>query len=305
MTPFTSTNRFTVAALVLVLASTGCGGGGGGSDGGTGTLTLSITDAPVDGAAAVVVEFTGVELKPVGGSRVVFDFDTPRQIDLLALQGGASEPLLDGVEVPAGDYSWIRLAVNAESGVLDSYVELVGGARVSLFIPSGAQTGLKLQSGFTVAQGGIADFTIDFNLRKSVHDPVGQPDFFLRPALRLVDNLEVGSVSGTVSADLVTDESCTNGVDHDMGNAVYLYAGFGAVVDDEGSANAPLASAIVTLDPDTQEYRYEIGFVAAGPYTVAFTCQAADDDPVTDDQIAFVGAADVAVTAGADTVHDF
>lgn len=305
MTPFFSMNRSTIAALALVVASTGCGGGGGGGDGGTGTLTLSITDAPVDGATAVVVEFTGVELKPAGGGRVTFDFDSPRQIDLLALQGGASEPLLDGVEVPAGNYSWIRLAVNAERDVLDSYVELDGGARVSLFIPSGAESGLKLQSGFTVAQGGIADFTIDFDLRKSVHDPVGQPDFYLRPALRLVDNLEVGSVSGTVSSELVTDGSCTNGLNHDMGNAVYLYAGAGAVVDDEGSPNAPLGSAVVTLDPGTQEYRYEIGFVAAGSYTVAFTCQAADDDPVTDDQVAFVGAADVDVAAGGDTIHDF
>ncbi len=304
MTPFLSVNRFAFVTLALLAASTGCGGGGGG-DGGTGTLTLSVTDAPVDGASAVVVEFTGVELKPAGGERVVFDFDSPRQIDLLALQGGASTPLLDGVEVPAGDYNWIRLAVNAELDVLDSYVELGGGARISLFIPSGAETGLKLHSGFTVAQGGIADFTIDFDLRKSVHDPVGQPDFHLRPSLRLVDNLEVGSVSGTVSSELVTDAGCTNGINHDMGNAVYIYAGAGATVDDVGSANEPLASAIVSLDPDTQEYRYEIGFVAAGSYTVAFTCQAADDDPVTDDAITFVGAADIGVTAGFDTIHDF
>jgi hypothetical protein len=215
---------------------TGCGGGGG-SDGGTGTLTLSVTDAPVDGAVAVVVEFTGVELKPSGGDRVVFDFATPRQIDLLSLQGNASTPLLDGVEVPAGDYSWIRLKVNAARGVLDSYVELDGGAQVSLFIPSGEQSGLKLHNGITVAQGGFADFTIDFDLRKSVHDPEGQPDFYLRPTLRLVNNLEVGSISGTVSPALVTDASCTNGPNHDMGNAVYLYAGTDAVVDDVGSAN--------------------------------------------------------------------
>jgi len=283
-------------AVLSVLAA--CGGGGGGGSG-TGTLTLSITDAPIDEAASVVVEFTGVELKPAGGSRVVFDFDTPRQIDLLALQGNDSTPLLDGVEVPAGNYNWIRLKVNADEGTLNSYVVLVeGGAQEPLFIPSGGETGLKLVSGFTVAQGGIADFTIDFDLRKSVHDPVGQEGFHLRPALRLLDNLEVGSISGTVAESLVTDASCTNG------NAVYLYTGNGAVVDDEGSANPPLASALVVFDEDSGEYRYEIGFVAEGPYTVAFTCQSADDTPDLDDDIDFVGAADVDVTAGADTQHD-
>ena len=302
MTPFI---RRLVPALVFISIVTAACGGGGGGDGGTGTLTLSVTDAPVDGVTAVIVEFTGVELKRKGSGRVVFDFATPRQVDLFTLQGNASTPLLDGVEVPAGDYVWLRLKVNAEEGVLDSYVELVGGTQVSLFIPSGDESGLKLHNGFTVAQGGIADFTVDFDLRKSVHDPVGRPDFTLRPTLRLVNNLEVGSISGTVDSALVTDASCTNGPNHDMGNAVYLYAGSGAVVDDEGSAAPPLASALVTLDTDSGEYRYTIGFVAEGPYTVAFSCQAADDDPTTDDAIAFVGAADVSVTAGNDTIHSF
>lgn len=293
------------APLAALFLFAGCGGGGGGGGSGTGTLTLSITDAPIDGAAAVVVEFTGVELKPSGGGRVVFDFDTPRQIDLLSLQGNDSTPLLDGVEVPAGDYSWIRLKVNADQGTLNSYVELEDGSQESLFIPSGEQSGLKLHSGFTVAQGGIADFTIDFDLRKSVHDPVGQEGYFLRPSLRLVDNLEVGSISGTVSESLVTDAGCTNGPDHNVGNAVYLYVGHGATVDDVGSPSEPLASALVVYDEGIGQYHYEIGFVATGPYTIAFTCQAADDDPALDDNIVFSGAADVDVTAGADTQHDF
>jgi hypothetical protein len=287
-----------LAPIAFLLLLSACGGGGGDGSG-TGTLTLSITDAPVDGATAVVVEFTGVELKPAAGGRVVFDFDTPRQIDLLALQGNESATLLDGVEVPAGNYNWIRLKVNAEKGTLDSYVELDGTTRWSLFIPSGEQSGLKLVSGFTVAQGGIADFTIDFDLRKSVHDPEGQDDYFLRPSLRLVDNLEVGSIYGTVSESLVDDSSCTSG------NAVYLYAGHGATVDDTGSANEPLTSAPVVLDEDSGEYRYEIGFVAEGPYTIAFTCQAVDDLPGQDDDVDFVGEADVDVTAGVETEHNF
>lgn len=294
-------------AFFLFLAVAACGGGGGGSDG-TATLNLFIKDAPVDGAAAVVVEFTGVELKPAGGDRVRFDFATPRQIDLLALQGNASAELLAGVEVPAGDYNWIRLAVNAARGVLDSYIELEGGTPVSLFVPSGAQSGLKLHNPFTIAQGTIADFTIDFDLRKSVHDPEGQPDFYLRPTLRILNNLEVNTIRGTVDPALATDSSCTNGPNHDMGNAVYLYLGADAVVDDEGSLSPPLTSVTVEYDEDSGEYRYEIGYVAEGDYTVAFTCQAADDDPVNDDDVAFVGAANVRVEVydnAPETIHDF
>ena len=291
--------------LVTALGITACGGGGG-SGSGTGRITIAVTDAAIDGAAHVVVRFTGVELQPAGGDRLSFVFDTPRNIDLLTLQGNASEPLLDQVEVPAGDYNWIRLMVEARRGVLDSYIEFADTTQASLFIPSGEQHGLQLSSGFTVAQGGLADFVIDFDLRKSVHEPQnGDEDYYLRPSLRLLDRLEVGSLSGTVSEDLITDPSCTNGPNHDVGNAVYVYQGSGIVPDDVGSPTEPLTSALVHYDETSDTYVYNLGFVAAGDYTIAFTCQAADDDPAIDDDIAFTGAADVSVAVDQDTGHDF
>lgn len=60
----------------------------------TGTLALSITDAPVDGADQVVVEFTGVTIQGDSG-RTDIDYVSPMAIDLLALQGGLREPLLE------------------------------------------------------------------------------------------------------------------------------------------------------------------------------------------------------------------
>jgi len=50
----------------------------------------------------------------------------PRQIDLLALTGGTTELLLDGVTLTAGDYSWIRLKVNADA------MDFVGEALVTI-----------------------------------------------------------------------------------------------------------------------------------------------------------------------------
>jgi hypothetical protein len=135
----------------MLLALGGCD-----DDSGTGKLSLAITDAPVDGATAVVVQFTGVEVKPAEGSARSFTFDAPRQIDLLALTGTDSELLLDEVEVPAGRYNWVRLAVDAdEDGVTDSYIDLDDGSRHELEVPSGAETGLKLVSGFRVPAGGL------------------------------------------------------------------------------------------------------------------------------------------------------
>jgi len=284
-----------VAGLLLLSVLAAC------SDGGlaTGSLSLAVTDAPVDRASAVVVQFTGVEIKPAEGEALDFTFAEPRAIDLLALSGTDSDALLENVEVPAGRYNWVRLKVNAaEDGVADSYIDLTDGSRHELEVPSGAETGLKLVSGFNVPAGGAAGFTIDFDLRSSVHEPMDAADSYkLRPALRIVDNTQVGAIAGTVAAALVPD-GCAP--------AVYVFAGGGVTPDDvDGMAPEPVTSARVELDVASGQYGYRAGFLAAGAYTVAFTCDADADDPATDDALAFAGTQAATVIAGQTTAVSF
>lgn len=276
--------------VLLALSLTGCS-----TDGNTGTLSLSVTDAPVDGAVSVVVQFTGVQLLSTSGEVLTFTFETPKTIDLLALQGGNSALLLDKISVPEGDYPVISLTVNAEPGVLDSYIELTDGSQVSLWIPSGNETGLILTQGCSVTANGVADFVIDFDLRKSVFDPeVLGGDYILKPVLRIVDNTEAGSIAGSVDVALTTDTTCTSG------NAVYIFEGLNVTPDDVGGAVEPEATTLVTADNT-----YKAAFLEPGDYTVAFTCQAADDNPDTDDAIAFVGAVNVTVSTGVEVTNNF
>src|SRR3954463_9723226 len=226
-----------VACIVTLAILAACGGGGDSTDAPAapqfGRLTLRITDSPVTAAKRVVVQFTGLEIKPRAAAQPeVFDF-APRQIDLLALDGGGSEILLSDELLPAGEYEWIRLKVNAGRDGSDSFIELEDGSQHPLFIPSGNQTGLKLIRGFIIGAGGTHNFTLDFDLRKSViHPPgLGEP-YLLKPVLRLVNNLEVGSIAGTVAAGLVVD-GCHP--------AIYLFSGAGVTPDDLGSAAPPLA----------------------------------------------------------------
>ena len=92
----------------------GCGGGSGGS---TETpiehISLGITDARVDGATAVVVNFTAVELKPEEGDAFTIELSPAASVDLLALAGGSSRPLFEDRTVPAGRYQWMRLLIEA------------------------------------------------------------------------------------------------------------------------------------------------------------------------------------------------
>lgn len=270
----------------------------GGDNADTGTMSLHLTDAPVDAASKVVVEFTGVELHQGGASPQRFHFDEPRQIDLLALTGGESTLLLDEITLPAGRYGQLRLLVNAGKEASDSYIELDDGGKHPLFIPSGNQSGLKLNQGFEVPAGGHASFTIDFDLRKSVTKPEGLDGaYILRPTLRLIDNAQSGAIAGSVAPEIVTAEGCSP--------AVYVYTGAGIEPGDVGSDTEPLSSAAVTLNNETGSFDYRAAFLSPGEYTVAFTCMAAADDPETDDQIEFSQPITATVAVGATTPGSF
>lgn len=293
---------------VLVLAFTtlifyGCGGGSGSAQTGDamGTLNIALTDAAVDNVSEVWVEFTGVTLKPQSGDEMVVVFAAPKRINLLDLQNGKTEALLPDTTVQAGPYNWIRLAVNAEfDNVYDSYAMLNDGSQVELRVPSGSQSGLKLVSGFTVTADQSTNIVIDWDLRKALTNPAGQPGMHLRPALRITDMAEYGTLTGTVAESLITAGGCNaEGATEDSGNAVYVYVGATAVVVDIMDAETdPVATANVTQDANGI-YRFEVAYLSVGNYTAAFTCQAEFDAPETDDDIQFSGVInDVSIVHG-------
>jgi hypothetical protein len=201
------TNPKVAAALCASLLAS-CGGGGGGT-GGTGTLMVTMHDSPVDSAEHVFVTVERVEVfrHDAEGAEVRETLvDVPQQHDLLALQNGV-EAVLGTATFPAGDYTSIRLIVAADSpedveslpaDALNNYIVIDGTAH-PLIVPSGAQTGIKMNHSFTLAEGQITVLTFDFDVRRSVTRR-GQQDLYnLRPTLRLVDTVVSGTASGTVT----------------------------------------------------------------------------------------------------------
>jgi hypothetical protein len=287
------------AAFALV-ALAACSSGSG-SGPGTGTLTVALTDAPVDGVAEIWIEFDGVTLRRSGGPPIEILFEEAVSIDLLTLTDGNSVLLLDGEELPAGTYQQLALHVNAQhDGVYDSYVVTYDEQQIELFIPSGAQTGLKLIDGFTITANQETSFLIDWDARMGLVNPPGLPGYILRPTLRIIDMTEYGILTGTVAMPLVTHAACLNDLNLDTGNAVYIYDQFDTSTDEPddigGAGHTPVATAAVTQEP-TGEYTYEV-ILSPGEYTVAFTCQAGADDPEEDDDIEFVAPTQVSVLDG-------
>jgi hypothetical protein len=295
------------AAISMALGLGACGGGSGGG-GDTGRLSLGVTDAPVDEASSVVVQFSGVAFKRAGAAPELVQnlTPTPRQLDLLQYRDGRAALLLDGVTLPAGDYQWVRLIVDNEPGVRDSYIALVGGEECELRVPSDAESGLKLNRGFTLPADGSVALTIDFDLRKSIHAPPGQQGtaaactqgYLMRPTLRIVDDANVGAIAGHVDGALVTEECLPK---------VYVFSGSGVTPDDieeaTGADADPLVVAGVTVENGNTAHPYRAAFLSPGPYTVAFTCD--DDDAAADDTLTFAGTQSVTVQANIISTADF
>lgn len=308
--------RALAGAILAVLISaglTGCGGGS--SSGSNATLNLGVTDAPVDSADKVVIEFTGVQLQPSGGGNPIsFTFASPQQIDLLQEQNGNAASLLNGVSVPAGQYDWIRLMLNvgAQNVAANSYIQ-INGTQYPIIIPSGSQTGLKLVQGFTMTANQVANFTIDFVLQQAVTAPNGQmvnglQAYLLRPALRLINNVQAGTIAGTVQLSTLQNlsSSCFDSTGAVTAH-VYIFSGSNATLTDiqidpnTGLPPANHVNPVVTpaVSASAGQYSYSQPLLLAGPYTVALAC--GSDDPSTADTLAFTPTAGTAATVSANT----
>ena len=298
----------TATTVSILLGLAACSGGGDGGGGDTGRLSLGVTDAPVDEASSVVVQFSGVAFKRAGSAPEIVQGLTPspRQLDLLQYQGGRAALLLDGVTLPAGDYEWVRLIIDNAPGVRDSYIVRTGGEECELRVPSGAESGLKLNRGFTLPADGSLALTIDFDLRKSIHAPPGQrgttaactQGYLMRPTLRIVDDANVGAIAGQVASALVTEECLPK---------VYIFSGSGITPDDieeaTGADADPLVVASVAVQNGSTSYPYRAAFLPPGSYTAAFTCD--DDDATADDTLEFIGTQNVTVQPNLISTADF
>lgn len=284
--------------MVVALAAgiLGCGGGGGGSGddaggfSGTGQLNLSITDAPVDGASAVWVTITGMHIKRTESSderRVTLNGeDTTNNelvVNLLDLTNGESAALFANT-VTAGEYQWIRFDVE------DACITFIDnpGTCEELILP--AQDQLKTAGAFTVPSNGVANITVDWDLRKGIVEQ-GNGSYRLKPVLHLRENADVGAISGIIQGD---DAECAEG----EVAAVYVYSGAVAPDDIDGTGVEPFASVKVVQNDDPMDDSFYIGMLDPGTYTYAYTCDALLDDPETSDNVEFYVYQQTVITAG-------
>ena len=164
-----------------------------------------------------------------------------------------------------------------------SYLLTDTGELYSLFIPSGEQSGLKLKGTITIPVNATGNYTAEWDLGRSFIAPPGlAPDAIMKPVVRVVADNAVGTLTGTVADGLVEDTAC----DPEFSPAVYVFDD-GVVpnpidfppeeedADFTPDPEDPVATGAVErveLEDGAMPYRYTIGFLLAGDYEVAFTC---------------------------------
>jgi hypothetical protein len=121
-----------------------------------------------------------------------------RRFDLLQLRNGASAVLGDTVLEP-GQYSQIRLILSDGNYAIDQ------GIQHKLTVPSGFQTGIKLNHEFTLEPNNLYELFLDFNVDKSVH-VTGNGKYIMNPVIRVTPQITSGTISGQV---LPTDAQAT------------------------------------------------------------------------------------------------
>lgn len=158
----------------------------------TGTFVLRMIDAPGDyDAVNIVVDSVQIHAAAWGDSAlgwVTLD-KTPKTYDLLKLVNGASE-VIGSADLAPGHYSQLRLFIGAGSNVV------VDGVTHTLFIPSGAASGLKLNINAVVEAGIRYEWYLDFDAARSIDERPN--NYILQPVIRVQLLALTGTISGTV-----------------------------------------------------------------------------------------------------------
>ena len=264
----------------------------------TGTLSLNLSDAPIDEARHVYVSLEGVSLNYEDSGWVDYDFGEVQKIDLLSLQSGNTLPLLDSLQAFPGDYQ-VRLNIFSNNDITpdNSIVLEEDGVEYEMTIPSGEQTGLKLTSPITVQANRASDYTIDFDVRKSVVKRGQGHNYALRPTLRLINNSASGEISGQISDTSLLNTNCSD-EDPLTYNTIYVFEGTDTLPDDIGSTGEQaITTAPVIFDEQSGIYSYTASLLPLGNYTVALTCNSDLEEIEADDELDFKDIQNVTVTA--------
>ena len=161
---------------------------------GTGTMQVKMHDNPAH-YDEVNVSVERVEVNRSEGDQGWQTISEPNEVyNILELVNGEFAVLADA-ELETGTYQQIRLILDDNNSIV------IDGESFPLTVPSGAQTGLKLNINAEIEEGVVYTLLLDFDADRSVVKRGMQDHYNLRPVIRATAEAESGNIGGTVNAE--------------------------------------------------------------------------------------------------------
>lgn len=159
-----------------------------------GTLQVKMHDAPAD-YDEVNIFIERVEVNNTTGDQGWQTISEPNEsFNLLELTNGVFEVIAD-TELEVGTYPQIRLVVSRDANTV-----VINGEEHGLFVPSGSETGVKLNVNAEIQEGIVYTLLLDFDALRSVVK-TGQapnPGYILKPVIRATNEAITGNIGGVV-----------------------------------------------------------------------------------------------------------
>ena len=206
---------------------------------GSGTFKIEVFDSPPpDSVENIFVTITEVTVHKSGGA-----WDTLSQpevtLDFLELINGKTSVLVNE-SLESGDYTQLRLVV------ADSNEVVINGETFPLKIPSGEQSGVKLNLNFSILDDEIIEIYLDFDASKSITWTPGK--YLLRPTFKAFKKIISGTVAGTVQ------DSAEIGIPNALVEAVGSDDTTSTVTDSTGAYKLILLEDTYSLEASADGY---------------------------------------------------
>ena len=162
---------------------------------GMGTFQVKLHDAPAD-YDEVNIFVERVEVNNTTGNQGWQTISEPNEsYNLLELTNGVFEMIAD-VELEVGTYHQVRLVVSRDANTV-----VIDGVSHGLFVPSGAETGVKLNVNAEIREGIVYTLLLDFDALRSVvkTGQAANPGFILKPVIRATNEAITGNIGGVVT----------------------------------------------------------------------------------------------------------
>jgi hypothetical protein len=288
--------KFVLIALFgawLTVAVIGCGGG---SSSGSGTLSLGLTDAPldnIDNVEGVYIKIAEIQYHVSGNTWQTFEgYAGDQTFNLLDYTDGNVADLGD-MNLSAGHYTQLRFILDApvDNGIAavnpGCYIKYDDNTTDPLYVPSAANTGVKMIGEYNVPINGTINLIADFDVRRSIVVSGGGSKYHLKPTIRLIVDNEAGDINGSIINNSGSTELKVYAYEDGT------YADSETVDDNNDSILFENAVTSAEVHPDGS---FKVSFLAAGSYDLVIAGYTSGD---FDTVLGYVN--DVAVASGEHT----